>query len=159
CVEPVKDQSADIARSAVLAAGYAETVCGVQINRFCGSGLEACNMAAAKVMSGQSDLCIGGGVESMSRTPMSSSGMAVATDPALAVPIHFVPQGVSADLIATRYGYTRKQLDEFATASHHRAAQAWLKGYFNKSVVGVYDENGLLVLDRDENIRPDTSVE
>lgn len=159
CVEPVKDQSADIARSAVLAAGYAQTVCGVQINRFCGSGLEACNMAAAKVMSGQHPLCIGGGVESMSRTPMGASGMAIATDPLLAIPLHFVPQGVSADLIATKHGYTRTQLDEFATASHQRAAQAWQKGYFKKSIINVYDENGLPVLDRDEVIRPDTSVE
>ena len=159
CVEPVKDQAADIARSSVLAAGYAQTVSGVQINRFCGSGLEACNMAAAKVMSGQSTFCIGGGVESMSRTPMSSSGMPPATDPSLCLPMHFVPQGISADLIATRQGYTRTELDEFAVESHKRAAKAWQSNYFKNSVVGVFDENGLPILERDENVRPDTSLE
>ena len=159
CVEPVKDQSADIARAAVLAAGYAQSVSGVQINRFCASGLEACNMAAAKVMSGQALMCVGGGVESMSRTPMGSSGMPLATDPEQAIPVHFVPQGVSADLIATREGYTRTLLDEFAVASHQRAAKAWQNGYFKNSVIGVYDENGLAILEHDEIVRPDTSVE
>ncbi len=159
CVEPVKDQSADIARNAILAANYAQTVTGVQINRFCGSGLEAVNMAAAKVMSGQSPMCIGGGIESMSRVSMFASGMTPAVDPALAIPVHFVPQGIAADLIATREGYTRKELDEFATASHKRAANAWEKGYFNKSVVGVYDENGIPILQRDQHIRPETSIE
>jgi acetyl-CoA C-acetyltransferase len=159
CVEPVKDQSADIARSAVLAAKYAETVTGVQINRFCGSGLEACNMAAAKVLSGQSALCIGGGVESMSRVAMGASGMTPAYDPQLAIPLHFVPQGISADLIATREGYTRAELDEFAAESHRRAAEAWKKGYFKNSVIPVTDENGLGVLDYDQHIRPETSVE
>ncbi len=159
CVEPVKDQAADIARSSILAAGYAQTVSGVQINRFCGSGLEACNMAAAKVMSGQSNFCIGGGVESMSRTPMSSSGMPPATDPSLCLPMHFVPQGISADLIATRQGYSRTELDEFAVESHKRAARAWENSYFKNSVIGVYDENGLPILKHDENVRPDTSLE
>jgi acetyl-CoA C-acetyltransferase len=159
CVEPVKDQAADIARSAVLAADYAQTVAGVQINRFCASGLEACNMAASKLMAGQADFCIGGGVESMSRVPMSSSGMPPATDPGLCIPMHFVPQGISADLIATKQGYSRTFLDEFAVESHKRAANAWQNNYFKHSIINVYDENGLPVLEKDENVRPDTSLE
>jgi len=159
CVEPVKDQAADIARTAVLAANYAQTVSGVQINRFCASGLEACNMAAANVMSGQAQFCIGGGVESMSRTPMGSSGMPPATDPDLAVPLHFVPQGVSADLIATKFGYSRKQLDEFAVDSQKRAANAWEKSYFKNSIVPIKDDNGLVILERDEMLRPQSTVE
>jgi acetyl-CoA C-acetyltransferase len=159
CVEPVKDQAADIARTSVLLADYAQTVAGVQVNRFCGSGLEAVNIAAAKVMSGQSGMCIGGGVESMSRTPMSSSGMPPATDPSICLPVHFVPQGISADLIATLQGYSRNELDEFAVESHKRAANAWKNGYFKGSVVNVYDENGLPILQNDENVRPETSLE
>jgi len=159
CVEPVKDQAADIARTAVLFADYAETVSGVQINRFCASGLEAVNMVAAKVMSGQAPLGIGGGIESMSRTPMGSSGMPPGTDPELAMPLHFIPQGISADLIATRAGYSRRELDEFALTSQKRAANAWKSGYFKNSVVGVKDENGLVILDHDENMRPETTIE
>jgi acetyl-CoA C-acetyltransferase len=159
CVEPVKDQSADIARTAVLFADYAETVSGVQINRFCASGLEAVNMVAAKVMSGQAPLGIGGGIESMSRTPMGSSGMPPGTDPELAMPLHFIPQGISADLIATRAGYSRRELDEFALTSQKRAANAWKSGYFKNSVIGVKDENGLVILDHDENMRPETTIE
>ncbi len=159
CVEPVKDQAVVIARTAVLSAGYAETVSGVQVNRFCGSGLEACNMAAARVMAGQSQFCIGGGVESMSRTPMGSSGMPPATDPQLAMPMHFIPQGISADLIATRNGYSRQELDDFAVQSHKRAANAWQSGYFKNSIVAVRDENGLVILDKDEMLRPGTTVE
>jgi acetyl-CoA C-acetyltransferase len=104
-------------------------------------------------------MCVGGGIESMSRVSMFSSGVAQATDPALAIPVHFVPQGISADLIATREGYTRTSLDEFARDSHHRAANAWKSGYFNKSIIGVFDENGIPILEKDEVIRPDTSVE
>jgi acetyl-CoA C-acetyltransferase len=159
CVEPVKDQAADIARTAVLFADYAETVSGVQINRFCASGLEAVNMVAAKVMSGQAPLGIGGGIESMSRTAMGSSGMPPGTDPELAMPLHFIPQGVSADLIATRQDYTRRELDEFALTSQKRAANAWKNGYFKNSVIAVRDDNGLIILDHDENVRPDTTIE
>jgi acetyl-CoA C-acetyltransferase len=159
CVEPVKDQAADIARTAVLAANYAQTVSGVQVNRFCASGLEACNMAAASVMSGQAQFCIGGGVESMSRTPMGSSGMPPATDPDLAMPIHFVPQGVSADLIATINGYNRRQLDEFALASQKRAANAWDSKYFKNSIIPIKDDNGLIILEKDEMLRPQSTIE
>jgi acetyl-CoA C-acetyltransferase len=159
CVEPVKDQAADIARTAVLLADYAESVSGVQVNRFCGSGLEACNMASARVMAGQSGFCIGGGVESMSRTPMGSSGMPLATDPYLALPMHFIPQGISADLIATRKGYSRKELDQFAVDSQKRAFNAWEKGYFKNSIIAVRDENGLVILQRDEMLRPQSTVE
>jgi acetyl-CoA C-acetyltransferase len=116
-------------------------------------------MAAASVMSGQAQMCIGGGIESMSRTPMGSSGMPPATDPDLAMPLHFIPQGVSADLIATKHGYTRKQLDEFALASQKRAAAAWEKGYFKNSIVSVRDDNGLAILERDEMLRPQSTLE
>ncbi len=159
CVEPVKDQGSNIARVAALHAGYAETVAGVQINRFCASGLEACNLAAGQVMSGQYDLVVGGGVESMSRVPMMSSGGAWPADPKIAIPTHFVPQGVSADLIATKFGYSRVQLDEYAVASQKRAALAWEEGRFTKSIVPVKDENGITILDRDEHMRPSATVE
>ncbi len=159
CVEPVMDQGADIARVAVIAAGYDERVAGVQINRFCASGLEACNMAAAQVMSGQADMAIGGGVESMSRVPMQSSGGAWAADPAVAIPSYFVPQGISADLIATKWGYSRHDVDAYAVASQQRAAHAWEQGYFKGSVVPVRDLNGLTILARDEHMRPGATVE
>ncbi|HYM02873.1 MAG TPA: acetyl-CoA C-acetyltransferase [Stellaceae bacterium] len=159
CVEPVGEQGADIARVAVLEAGYAETTAGVQVNRFCASGLEACNMAAAQVMSGQSDMAIGGGVESMSRVPMGSSGGAWASDPRVALDTYFVPQGISADLIATKYGMSRDDLDSYAVTSQQRAAQAWKEGRFKKSVVPVKDINGLTVLDRDEYIRADATMQ
>ncbi len=159
CVEPVKDQSADIARTAVLVADYAQTVTGVQVNRFCGSGLEACNMAAAKVMSGQAQMCIGGGVESMSRVAMGSSGFPQSTDPSLAIPTHFVPQGVSADLIATLNGFSRVDLDAYAVESHRRAANAWQNGFFKNSIIEVRDNNGLTLLAHDEMVRQDCSVD
>lgn len=158
CVTPVGEQGACIARIAVLAAGYDQSVSGVQVNRFCASGLEACNMAAAQVMSGQSELAIGGGVEAMSRVPMGSDGGAWAVDPASAIPTYFVPQGISADVIATQSGYSRQDLDAYAVESHRRAQQAVDAGYFLKSIVAVRDLNGLLVLDRDETIRPQTSL-
>ena len=158
CVEPVMDQGANIARVGALAAGYDERVAGVQINRFCASGLEACNMAAAQVMAGQHDLVVGGGVESMSRVPMQSSGGAWASDPAVSIPTFFVPQGVSADLIATKWGYTRDDVDAYAAESQARAASAWEKGYFNGSVVPVVDKNGLTILGHDEHMRPGTSA-
>ncbi|AIO64921.1 acetyl-CoA C-acetyltransferase [Burkholderia oklahomensis] len=159
CVEPVGEQGACIGRVAVLAAGYAETAAGVQINRFCASGLEACNMAAAQVMSGQSDMAIGGGVESMSRVPMGSSGGAWPVDPAIAIPSYFVPQGVSADTIATKWGYSRTDVDAYAVESHRRAHAATQDGRFARSIVPVRDANGLTILDRDETIRPQTTLD
>ncbi len=159
CVDPVGEQGADIARAAVLKAGYAETVPGVQINRFCASGLEACNMAAGGIMSGQSDLAIGGGVEAMSRVAIGSSGGAWPEDPSIAVPAYFVPQGISADLIATLDGFSRDDVDAFAVESQKRAANAWNKGYFKQSVVPVKDALGLTILDRDEHMRPDTTMQ
>ncbi|MCG2583789.1 acetyl-CoA C-acetyltransferase [Massilia sp. TS11] len=159
CVEPVGEQGACIGRIAVLAADYAESVAGVQINRFCASGLEAVNMAAAQVMAGQSDFCIGAGVESMSRVPMGSSGWAWPTDPALALKTYFVPQGISADAIATLWRYSRHDLDSYATSSHQRAAAAWERGAFARSVVPVNDRNGLPLLTRDEVVRPATTAE
>jgi acetyl-CoA C-acetyltransferase len=159
CVEPVGEQGADIARVAVLEAGFAETTAGVQINRFCASGLEACNMAAAQVMSGQSDMAVGGGVESMSRVPMGSSGGAWASDPQVAFHTYFVPQGISADLIATKYGFSRADVDAYAVESQKRAARAWAERRFARSIVPVKDINGLAVLDRDEHIRADTTMQ
>ncbi|WP_306556093.1 acetyl-CoA C-acetyltransferase [Acidovorax sp.] len=159
CVEPAGEQGANIARVAAIAAGYHESAPGVQINRFCASGLEACNMAAAKVMSGQSPLVIGGGVESMSRVPMGTSGGAWAADPAVAIPTYFVPQGISADLIATLYGHSRKDVDSYAVESQRRAAQAWAEARFARSIVPVKDVNGCVVLERDEHMRADTTLE
>jgi acetyl-CoA C-acetyltransferase len=158
CVEPVGEQGACIGRIAVLAADYAESVAGVQINRFCASGLEACNMAAAQVMSGQSDMVIGGGVEAMSRVPMGASGWAWPVDPQVAFKTHFVPQGISADAIATLHGYSRADADAYAAESHQRAQRAWDNGWFSRSVVPVTDYNGLAMLTRDETVRPATSV-
>jgi acetyl-CoA C-acetyltransferase len=159
CVEPVGEQGADIARVAVIQAGFAETTAGVQVNRFCASGLEACNMAAAQVMSGQSQMAIGGGVESMSRVPMGSSGGAWAMDPQVAFHTYFVPQGISADLVATKYGFSRDDVDAYAVESQKRAANAWKNGHFKKSVVPVQDINGLTILDKDEHLRPDTTMQ
>lgn len=159
CVTPVGEQGANIARTAVLTAGYDETVPGVQVNRFCASGLEAVNMAAAKVMSGQSPMAIGGGVEAMSRVPMGSDGGAWPVDPAVAIPTYFVPQGISADLIATKYGYSRDDVDAYSVESHKRAAKSWEEGRFASSVVPVNDILGLPLLARDETIRPDASMQ
>ena len=156
CVEPVGEQGACIGRVAALAAGYAESVAGVQINRFCASGLEACNMAAAQVMS---DMVVGGGVESMSRVPMGSSGGAWPVDPQSAFDSYFVPQGISADAIATIWGYSRGDVDAYAVASQQRAHLAWQEARFARSVVPVLDRNGLTILARDEMVRPDTTVE
>jgi len=159
CVEVTGEQGGDVARSAVLHAGYAETVAGVTVSRFCSSGLEACNMAAAKVISGEAELAIGGGVESMSRVPMGSSGGALFSDPSVAFPAHSVPQGISADLLATLRGFDRRDLDCYALASQHRAAHAWKSGYFQNSIIPVVDLNGETILDRDELIRPQTTME
>src|SRR3954462_7078453 len=158
-VSPLGDQGSDIAKTAVIAAGYPETVAGVQLNRFCASGLEAVNQAAARVRSGFEDLILAGGVESMSRVPMGSDGGAWAMDPATALATSFVPQGIGADLIATLEGYSRTDVDAFAAESQARAAKAQANGYFDRSVVPVTDMNGLTVLDRDEFIRPGTTVE
>lgn len=158
-VSPLGDQGGDIAKTAALAAGYPETVAGVQLNRFCASGLEAVNQAASRVRGGFEDLILAGGVESMSRVPMGSDGGAWAMDPATALTTGFVPQGIGADLIATLGGWTRDDVDAFAAESHLRAAKAWAGGYFANAVVPVTDLNGLTVLDRDELIRPDTSPE
>ena len=159
CVEVTGEQGGDVARSAVLHAGYAETAAGVTVSRFCSSGLEACNMAAAKVISGEAELAIGGGVESMSRVPMGSSGGALFSDPSVAFPAHSVPQGISADLLATLRGFDRRGLDCYALASQHRAAHAWKSGYFQRSIIPVVDLNRETILDRDELIRPQTTME
>jgi acetyl-CoA C-acetyltransferase len=158
-VSPLGDQGGDIAKAAALAAGYPETVAGVQLNRFCASGLEAVNQAAMRVRSGFEDLLVAGGVESMSRVPMGSDGGPWAMDPATALRTSFVPQGVGADLIATLEGFSREDVDAFAAESQARAAKAQANGYFDGSVVPVTDLNGLTVLDRDEFIRPGTTVE
>jgi acetyl-CoA C-acetyltransferase len=158
-VTPIGEQGGDIAKTAALAADYPETVAGVQLNRFCASGLEAVNQAASRVRSGFEDLILAGGVESMSRVPMGSDGGAWAADPATALKTGFVPQGIGADLIATLEGWTREDVDTYAAESHHRAAKAWANGYFADAVVPVKDQNGLTILDHDELIRPDTSVE
>ncbi|MEU1481417.1 acetyl-CoA C-acetyltransferase [Streptomyces sp. NPDC005760] len=158
-VTPVGDQGGDIARTAALVAGLPNTVTGVQLNRFCGSGLEAVNTAAQKIRSGWDDLFLAGGVESMSRVVMGSDGGALAADPATAYDLGFVPQGVAADLLATMEGFTREDLDRYAAGSHERAARAWQEGRFTGSVIPVTDQNGLVVLDRDEHLRPETTAE
>jgi acetyl-CoA C-acetyltransferase len=159
CVAPVGEQGSDIARTAVLTADYAESVAGVQINRFCASGLEAVNMAAAKVASGEANLAIGGGVESMSRVPMGSDGGAWPTDPSSAFKTYFAPQGVSADLIASLYGFSRDDVDAYAVESQKRAAASWADGRFKKSVIGVKDQLGLTILDHDETVRGSTTMQ
>lgn len=158
-VSPVGDQGADIARTAVIAAGMPDTVGGVQLNRFCASGLEAVNTAAQKVRSGWDDLVLAGGVESMSRVPMGSDGGALFSDPATVYDAFIVPQGIGADLIATIEGFSREDVDAYAARSQERAAAAWSGGYFSKSVVPVRDQNGLLILDQDEHMRPGSTVE
>ncbi|MBP8111653.1 MAG: acetyl-CoA C-acetyltransferase, partial [Agitococcus sp.] len=159
CVTPVGDQGADVAKTAALAAGMADTVAGVQLNRFCASGLEAVNLAAMKVRSGFEDLVIAGGVESMSRLSMGSDGGAWAMDPATNLKTGFVPQGIGADLIATLEGFSRTDIDSFALQSQQRAAAAQANGYFDKSVVPVKDMNGLTVLAKDEFIRANATLD
>ncbi len=159
CVTPVGEQGADIARVAVLNADYAQTTAGVQVNRFCASGLEAVNMAAAKVISGEADFAIGGGVESMSRIPMMSDGGAWATDPAVAYHTYFAPQGIGADLIATKFGFSRTDVDAYAVESQKRAARAWSEGRFARSIVPVRDVIGQVVLDHDEHMRPEADMQ
>ncbi|MDR7187609.1 acetyl-CoA C-acetyltransferase [Microbacterium sp. BE35] len=156
-VSPVGEQGGDIARTAALVAGLPETVAGVQLNRFCASGLEAVNVAAQKVASGFEDLVLAGGVESMSRVPIGSDGGAYAQDPTTNYDLYFVPQGISADLIATLEGFSRADVDAYAAESQRRADTAWREGRFGGSVVPVRDQNGVTLLDTDEHRRPDTS--
>ncbi len=159
CVTPVGDQGADIAKISSMVAGLPESVAGVQLNRFCGSGLESVNQAAARIRSGMEDMIIAGGVESMSRVPMGTDGGAMAMDPQTALDTNFVPQGIGADLIATIDGVSREDVDRFAVRSQERAARAWDEGRFAKSIVPVKDRNGLMILDHDEFIRRGTTVE
>ncbi len=159
CVAPVGEQGAVVTRTAILNAGYPETTAGIQVNRFCASGLEAVNIAAAKVMAGETDLAIGGGVESMSRVPMGSDGGAWPTDPETAFKTYFVPQGVSADLIATKYGFSRDDVDAYAVESQKRAAQSWAEKRFEKSIVPVHDIIGDTILDHDETIRANADMQ
>jgi acetyl-CoA C-acetyltransferase len=158
-VDPVGEAAADIARTAALVAGFGDSVPGVQINRFCASGLDAVNFASAQIMSGQHELAVGGGVESMSRVGIGSAGGAWAMDPTIAVPHYFLPQGVSADLIATKYGFSRDDVDAYAVESQRRAATAWEEGRFDHSVVPVKDVNGLTILAKDEHMRPGTTMQ
>ncbi len=159
CVAPVGEQGTDIARLAVLNAGFAETTAGVQINRFCASGLEATNMAIAKVMTGEADFVIGGGVESMSRVPMGADGGAWASDPSVAFSTYFAPQGIGADVIATKFGISRDDCDAYAVESQKRAATAWSEGRFAPSILPVKDVIGEVVLDHDEHMRPETTMQ
>ncbi|MFP3978882.1 acetyl-CoA C-acetyltransferase [Marinobacter sp. KMM 10035] len=158
CVTAVGDQGADIAKTAALAADWDEKVAGVTLNRFCASGLEAVNLAAMKVRSGWEDLVVAGGVESMSRIPMGSDGGAWAMDPHTNMHTGFMPQGIGADLIATLDGFSREDVDGFAVKSQQKAANAWKNGYFAKSIVPVTDQNGVVILDRDEHVRGDTTI-
>jgi len=159
CVTPIGDQGGDIAKTAAIAAGWNDDVAGVQINRFCASGLEAVNMAAMKVRSGWEDLVVAGGVESMSRIPMGSDGGPWALDPETNLKSSFVPQGIGADLIATLDGYSREDVDNFAVKSQQKAAAAQSNGYFNHSVVPVKDHAGVVILDKDEFIKGNTTLE
>src|ERR687893_1408841 len=159
CVDPIGEAGGDIARAAALKAGFGREVPGVQINRFCASGLDAVNLAAAQVMSGMKDIAIGGGVESMSRIGMGASGGAWPVDPGIAIDNYFLPQGISADLIATKYGFTRDDADAYAVESQKRAGKAWDEGRFAKSVVPVRDVNGLTILSKDEHMRPQTDMQ
>ena len=159
CVDPVGEAGGDIARTATFTAGYPHSVPGIHVNRYCASGLDAVNLAHAAVTSGQHDLVVAGGVESMSRVGIGAAGNAWAMDPVAALPGYFVPQGISADLIATKYGFSRDDVDAYAVESQKRAAHAWDSGYFAKSVAPVRDINGIVILDRDEHMRPDTDMQ
>ncbi|MBV8767111.1 MAG: acetyl-CoA C-acetyltransferase [Hyphomicrobiales bacterium] len=159
CVDPVGEAGGNIARSATLCADYGDQAPGVQINRFCASGLDAVNFAAAQIMAGQHEMTIGGGVESMSRVGIGASGGAWPVDPAIAIKSYFMPQGVSADLIATKYGFSRDDVDAYAVESQKRAARAWDEGRFAKSVAPVKDVNGITLLAKDEHMRPQTNMQ
>src|SRR5499425_497280 len=159
CVDPVGEAGGDLARVAAICAGYGDGVPGVQINRFCASGLDAVNFAAAEIMSGQHEMTVGGGVESMSRVGIGAAGGAWPMDPAIAVPTYFLPQGISADLIATRYGFSRDDVDAYAVESQKRAKASWDAGNFKNSIVAVKDINGITILDKDEHMRPSTTMQ
>ena len=159
CVDPVGEAGGDIARAATLVAGFGDGVSGIQINRFCASGLDAVNFAAAQIMSGQHQMTIGGGAESMSRIGIGASGGAWPVDPSLAVKTYFLPQGISADLIATKYGFSRDDVDAYAVESQQRAAKSWDEGRFKNSVMAVRDCNGLTILAKDEHMRPSTTMQ
>ena len=159
CVDPVGEAGGDIARVAAIMAGFGNEVPGIQINRFCASGLDAVNFAAAEIMSGQHDMTIGGGVESMSRVGIGASGGAWPVDPSIALKSYFVPQGISADLIATKYGFSRADVDAYAVESQKRTAKSWEDGRFKNSVIAVKDVNGLTLLDKDEHMRPTTTMQ
>ena len=154
CVDPVFEAGGDIARTAVLEAGFDQSVPGMQLNRYCASGLDAVNFAAAKIEAGGDDVVIGGGVESMSRIGIGASGNAWPVDPGVAIPSYFVPQGISADLIATKHGFSRDDVDAYAVESQRRANESWQDGRFKKSIVPVEDINGIVLLDKDEHMRP-----
>jgi acetyl-CoA C-acetyltransferase len=159
CVDPIGEAGGDVARISALLAGYGDHVPGIQINRFCASGLDAVNFAAAEVMSGQHNMTIGGGVESMSRVGIGASGGAWFMDPMAAIPTYFMPQGISADLIATKYGFSRDDVDAYAVESQKRAAEAWADGRFKNSILPIKDVNGITLLDRDEHMRPGTTMQ
>jgi acetyl-CoA C-acetyltransferase len=159
CVDPVGEAGAVIPKAAAFEAGYDFGAPGMQINRFCASGLDAINFAAAKVVQGADDIVIAGGVESMSRVGMGASGGAWYMDPSVGLPGYFMPQGVSADLIATKYGFSRDDVDAYAVESQKRSGNSWSKGYFKNSVIPVKDQNGLMILDRDEHMRPTTDMQ
>jgi acetyl-CoA C-acetyltransferase len=159
CVDPVGEAGGDIARAAAITAGFGNEVPGVQINRFCASGLDAVNFAAAEIMAGQHEMAIGGGVESMSRVGIGASGGAWPVDPTIALASYFMPQGISADLIATKYGFSRADVDAYAVESQQRTARAWEEGRFAESVVPVKDVNGLIILAKDEHPRPNTTMQ
>jgi acetyl-CoA C-acetyltransferase len=159
CVDPIGEAGSNIARTAVINADYAETVAGIQVHRFCASGLDAVNFAAAEIKSGVHDMTIGGGVESMSRIGIGASGGSWPVDPSVALKSYYLPQGVSADLIATKYGFSRDDVDAYAVESQKRAAKSWAEGAFARSIMPVTDVNGLILLDRDEHMRPDTTMQ
>jgi acetyl-CoA C-acetyltransferase len=159
CVDPIGEAGGDVARISALLAGYGDKVPGIQINRFCASGLDAVNFAAAEVMSGQHNMTIGGGVESMSRVGIGASGGAWFMDPMAAISTYFMPQGISADLIATKYGFSRDDVDAYAVESQKRAAEAWADGRFKNSILPIRDVNGITLLDRDEHMRPTTTMQ
>lgn len=159
CVDAIGEAGGDIARAATFEAGYATEAPGIQINRFCASGLDAINLASGKIAYGADDIVIAGGVESMSRIGIGAQGGAWFMDPSVNIPAYFMPQGISADLIATKYGFSRDDVDAYAVESQKRAAHAWENGYFKKSVVPVKDINGLTILDRDEHMRPGTDMQ
>lgn len=159
CVDPVGEAGSDIARAAIFEAGYDNRVPGMQINRFCASGLDAVNLGASKIHAGSDNVVIAGGVESMSRVGMGMSGGAWPMDPSVAIPSYFMPQGVSADLIATKYGFSRDDVDAYAVDSQKRAAQSWEDGRFRNSVIAIRDINGITILDKDEHMRPGTDMQ